>query len=141
MQSDEANERRKPGRPRRNSWLALPIGFYATLPYSLVFKGDDGHLESFYLHCVQLAAALEPVGRLACSGIVPNSEEQVAELFELPVSFVENSFKSFQHWKLLSSIEGQEGSEYYFRDAVEWTAGLKSTERVAAHRARVAEDG
>ncbi|MFA6008301.1 MAG: hypothetical protein WC784_06735, partial [Candidatus Shapirobacteria bacterium] len=62
------------------------------------------------------------------------------ELFELPVSFVENAFKLFQHWQLLSIIEGQDGPEYYFRDAVEWTAGLKSTERVAAHRSRVADD-
>jgi len=139
MSNNDETTKRKPGRPRRNSWLALPIGFHATLPYSLVFKGDDGRLESFYLHCVQHAAALEPIGRLACSRIVPNSEEQVAELFELPVSFVENAFKSFKHWELLSIIEGQEGSEYYFRDAVEWTAG-KSTTRVAASRARAAEE-
>jgi hypothetical protein len=139
VQSDDT--KRKPGRPRRNTWLALPIGFHAQLPYSLIFRGEKAQLiEWLYLRCVQLAAANEPIGQLSCSGIVPNSTEQVAEIFELSVSFVENAFKSFQHWKLLSIIEGQEGSEYFFRDAIQWTAGIKSTDRVQASRARAAEE-
>ena len=140
VQNDETTKR-KPGRPRRNSWLALPIGFHSQPPYSLLFRGENGRLlEWFYIRCVQLSAVYEPIGRLSCSGIVPNTEDRVAEIFELPVSFIEDAFKSFLHWNLLSITEGREGREFYFRDAEEWTAGLKSTGRVQAHRTRATEE-